>query len=216
MAYPETPAAIAAANNAAAAAAGSQFCCLSPTPSSSPPPQLPAPPPAAVIFSPCAACRILRRRCVEKCALAPYFPPAEPLKFSNAHRVFGASNIIKLLQELPENQREDAVNSMVYEANARLRDPVYGCAGVISQLQKQINKLQAELAKAQAEVIKMQFQNSELYELIYNQRVAQYKHEEVVQEAPMLSYYDNDGNVSSNFFLYEDFLRADFPLTYLS
>ncbi|KAK4487477.1 hypothetical protein RD792_005885, partial [Penstemon davidsonii] len=34
----------------------------------------------SVIMSPCAACKILRRRCVEKCILAPYFPPTEPLK----------------------------------------------------------------------------------------------------------------------------------------
>ena len=40
---------------------------------------------------------------------------------------------------------------MVYEANARIRDPVYGCAGVIFQLQKQVTNLQGELAKAQAE-----------------------------------------------------------------
>lgn len=51
-----------------------------------------------IILSPCAACKILRRRCVEKCVLAPYFPPTEPLKFTTAHRVFGASNIIKFLQ----------------------------------------------------------------------------------------------------------------------
>ena len=30
--------------------------------------------------------------------LAPYFPPTEPAKFTIAHRVFGASNIIKFLQ----------------------------------------------------------------------------------------------------------------------
>jgi Lateral organ boundaries (LOB) domain len=51
-----------------------------------------------VVLSPCAACKILRRRCVDKCVLAPYFPPTEPHKFTTAHRVFGASNIIKLLQ----------------------------------------------------------------------------------------------------------------------
>lgn len=66
----------------------------SPSSSSSPPP----PPPAAVVLSPCAACKILRRRCAEKCVLAPYFPPTEPAKFTIAHRVFGASNIIKFLQ----------------------------------------------------------------------------------------------------------------------
>jgi hypothetical protein len=74
--------------------------------SCSPPP--PFAPPAAhqlvgnvaptVVMSPCAACKILRRRCADGCVLAPYFPPTEPAKFTTAHRVFGASNIIKLLQ----------------------------------------------------------------------------------------------------------------------
>ncbi|XP_023525482.1 LOB domain-containing protein 1-like [Cucurbita pepo subsp. pepo] len=122
--------------------------------------------PVAVVLSPCAACKILRRRCIEKCVLAPYFPPTEPLKFTIAHRVFGASNIIKFLQELPECQRTDAVSSMVYEANARLRDPVYGSAGAICQLQTQVSELQAQLAKARAEVANMQQQQANLLALI--------------------------------------------------
>ncbi|XP_009784336.1 LOB domain-containing protein 1-like [Nicotiana tabacum] len=126
----------------------------------------PPSPPPPVILTPCAACKILRRRCVDKCVLAPYFPPTDPLKFTIAHRVFGASNIIKMLQELPEEQRADAVNSMVYEANARIRDPVYGCAGVICQLQKQISGLQAEFAKAQAEILNLKCQNSNLLALV--------------------------------------------------
>lgn len=133
---------------------------LSPTSSTSPPPSLPNS--STVVVSPCAACKILRRRCADKCVLAPYFPPSEPLKFTIAHRVFGASNIIKFLQELPESQRVDAVSSMVYEANARIRDPVYGCAGAICQLQKQVNELQAQLAKARAEIVNMQCQQANL------------------------------------------------------
>ncbi|CAB4300988.1 unnamed protein product [Prunus armeniaca] len=132
--------------------------------SPSPPP--PPPPPPPVVLSPCAACKILRRRCAEKCVLAPYFPPTEPLKFTIAHRVFGASNIIKLLQELPESHRADAVSSMVYEANARIRDPVYGCTGAICQLQKHLSELQAQLAKTQAELLNMQCQQGNLIALI--------------------------------------------------
>ncbi|KAK9168957.1 hypothetical protein Syun_001097 [Stephania yunnanensis] len=120
-----------------------------------------------VVVSPCAACKILRRRCTEKCVLAPYFPPNEPLKFTIAHRVFGASNIIKFLQELPEVQRVDAVSSMVYEANARIRDPIYGSAGVICQLQKQVSELQEQLARAQAEVVSMQCQQTNLMTFIF-------------------------------------------------
>lgn len=74
----------------------------SPSPTSSPPPSLSPqqPPQQPVVLSPCAACKILRRRCAEKCVLAPYFPPTDPAKFTIAHRVFGASNIIKFLQVL--------------------------------------------------------------------------------------------------------------------
>ncbi|KAK7257738.1 hypothetical protein RIF29_31935 [Crotalaria pallida] len=123
-------------------------------------------PTTQVVMSPCAACKILRRRCAEKCVLAPYFPPTEPAKFTIAHRVFGASNIIKFLQELPESQRADAVSSMVYEASARVRDPVYGCAGAICHLQNQVNELKAQLAKAQAEAVNMQVQQANLMALL--------------------------------------------------
>ncbi|XP_047942661.1 LOB domain-containing protein 1-like [Salvia hispanica] len=114
------------------------------------------------ILTPCAVCKTLRRRCADKCVLAPYFPPNEPHKFAIAHRIFGASNIIKLLQEIPEDQRGDAVTSMVYEAKARLRDPIYGCVGTICHLQKQLDELRVELAQAQAEVLNMQCQNANL------------------------------------------------------
>ncbi|RVW22413.1 LOB domain-containing protein 1 [Vitis vinifera] len=63
--------------------------------------------------------------------------------------------------ELPQPKRVDAVSSMVYEANARIRDPVYGCAGTISQLHKQVNDLKAELAMAQAELFIMQCQQQQ-------------------------------------------------------
>ncbi|KAF8390936.1 hypothetical protein HHK36_023236 [Tetracentron sinense] len=105
--------------------------------------------------SPCAACKLLRRRCAQDCIFAPYFPADEPQKFANVHKVFGASNVNKMLQELAVHQRSDAVSSMVYEANARVRDPVYGCVGAISSLQQQIDVLQTQLALAQAEVVHM-------------------------------------------------------------
>lgn len=58
------------------------------------------------------------------------------------------------------------MNSMVYEANARIRDPVYGCAAIICQLQKQISELQADLVKAQVEIMNVQIQNTNLVALI--------------------------------------------------
>lgn len=88
------------------------------------------------------------------CIFAPYFPPEEPQKFANVHKIFGASNVTKLLNELLPHQREDAVNSLAYEAEARIRDPVYGCVGAISYLQRQVQKLQKELDAANADLIR--------------------------------------------------------------
>ncbi|KAA8543706.1 hypothetical protein F0562_021548 [Nyssa sinensis] len=108
--------------------------------------------------SPCASCKLLRRRCAKDCIFAPYFPPDDPFKFANVHKVFGASNVSKMLQELPVQQRADAVSSLVYEANARVRDPVYGCVGAISYLQNQVSELQMQLAVAQTEILCIQMQ----------------------------------------------------------
>ncbi|KAJ1380092.1 Lateral organ boundary [Sesbania bispinosa] len=108
--------------------------------------------------SPCASCKLLRRRCTQECIFAPYFPSDDPRKFAIVHKVFGASNISKMLQELPVHQRADAVSSLVYEANARVRDPVYGCVGAISYLQNQVSQLQMQLAVAQAEILCIQMQ----------------------------------------------------------
>jgi hypothetical protein len=103
--------------------------------------------------SPCAACKFLRRKCTSDCVFAPYFPPEEPQKFANVHKIFGASNVTKILNDLAPHQREDAVNSLAYEAEARLKDPVYGCVGAISVLQRQVQQLQKELAAAHADLI---------------------------------------------------------------
>ncbi|CAL9178723.1 unnamed protein product [Musa hybrid cultivar] len=112
--------------------------------------------------SPCASCKLLRRRCTPDCVFAPFFPSDEPHKFAMVHRVFGASNVSKMLQELPLHQRADAVSSLVYEANARMRDPVYGCVGAISYLQHQVSQLQMQLALAQAEMLCIQMQQAQL------------------------------------------------------
>ncbi|MQM12112.1 hypothetical protein Taro_045026 [Colocasia esculenta] len=103
---------------------------------------------------PCAACKFLRRKCMPGCIFAPYFPPEDPQKFANVHKIFGASNVTKLLNEIHPHQREDAVNSLAYEAEARIKDPVYGCVGVISVLQRQVQRLQKELDAANTDLLR--------------------------------------------------------------
>ncbi|GMN23445.1 hypothetical protein TIFTF001_000113 [Ficus carica] len=111
-------------------------------------------------ITPCAACKLLRRRCAEECPFSPYFSPQEPQKFAAVHKVFGASNVSKMLMELPESQRTDAANSLVYEANLRLRDPVYGCMGLISALQQQLQTLQAEISAIRTEILRYKYREA--------------------------------------------------------
>ncbi|GJU98176.1 lateral organ boundaries-like protein [Tanacetum coccineum] len=102
---------------------------------------------------PCAACKFLRRKCIPGCVFAPYFPPEDPQKFMNVHKIFGASNVTKLMNDVLPHQREDVVSSLAYEAEARIRDPVNGCVGIISYLQRQIDRLQKDLDATNADLI---------------------------------------------------------------
>ncbi|KAG2327589.1 hypothetical protein Bca52824_010317 [Brassica carinata] len=110
--------------------------------------------------TPCAACKLLRRRCAEECPFSPYFSPHEPHKFAAVHKVFGASNVSKMLLEVGESQRGDAANSLVYEANLRLRDPIYGCMGAISALQHHIQSLQSELTTVRTEILRHKYREA--------------------------------------------------------
>ena len=89
--------------------------------------------------SPCGACKFLRRKCVRGCVFAPYFCHEQgAAHFAAIHKVFGASNVSKLLMHLPVADRCEAAVTISYEAQARLQDPVYGCVSQIFALQQQV------------------------------------------------------------------------------
>ncbi|XP_042426049.1 LOB domain-containing protein 18-like [Zingiber officinale] len=94
---------------------------------------------------PCGACKFLRRKCVTGCIFAPYFDSEQGATqyFAAVHKVFGASNISKLLLHIPAHKRLDAVVTICYEAQARLRDPVYGCVAHIFALEQQADNVPA-------------------------------------------------------------------------
>ncbi|KAK9134084.1 hypothetical protein Scep_013612 [Stephania cephalantha] len=101
----------------------------------------------------CAACKYFRRRCPEDCILAPYFPSNNPQRFSCVHKIFGTSNITRMLEILPVHQRATAANCMYYEAERRVEDPVYGCVKIIERLEKEKNEMQRELAKTRSQIV---------------------------------------------------------------
>ncbi|KAL6662139.1 hypothetical protein ACP70R_001523 [Stipagrostis hirtigluma subsp. patula] len=100
----------------------------------------------------CAACKYLRRRCAHDCVLAPYFSASQPQRYANVHAVFGTSNVTRLLQSLPVQERGPAADTMAAEAYWRVQDPVYGCTGVISRLQEEIRAAQRKLARTRAQL----------------------------------------------------------------
>ncbi|KAL2507806.1 LOB domain-containing protein 16 [Forsythia ovata] len=103
--------------------------------------------------SPCGACKFLRRKCAADCIFAPYFCSEQgPARFAAIHKVFGASNVSKLLLHIPVADRCEAVVTIAYEAQARIRDPVYGCVSHVFALQQQVTYLQAQLMQVKAQL----------------------------------------------------------------
>ncbi|KAF8377496.1 hypothetical protein HHK36_030877 [Tetracentron sinense] len=96
----------------------------------------------------CARCKYMRDKCTNECEFAPYFPGNDPKKFANVHRLFGASKVSQFLKDLDPSLRQEAVKFMVYEADARLKDPVYGCVRLIDLLQDRIKQIELDLSNA--------------------------------------------------------------------
>ncbi|XP_022006374.2 LOB domain-containing protein 27 [Helianthus annuus] len=93
----------------------------------------------------CAACKYQRKRCTPECALAPHFRPEQTEIFKNAHKLFGVRNILRILEQVDPAMKNEAMRSIIYQANMRDRSPVHGCLGVIYQLQYQIRQAEKEL-----------------------------------------------------------------------
>ncbi|KAL4398719.1 hypothetical protein HN51_003320 [Arachis hypogaea] len=86
----------------------------------------------------CAACKFQRRKCTPECLLAPYFPADQPKVFLNVHKLFGVSNIVKILKDVDPSQKKNAMESIIVQASYRDKYPVRGCVEEICRLQNQI------------------------------------------------------------------------------
>ncbi|KAK7349251.1 hypothetical protein VNO77_06468 [Canavalia gladiata] len=93
----------------------------------------------------CAACKYQRRKCAPDCILAPYFPHDRQRQFLNAHKLFGVSNITKIIKYLDPHDKDQAMRTIIYQSDMRATDPVGGCYRYIQDLQAQIEYYRAEL-----------------------------------------------------------------------
>ncbi|KAJ4706093.1 putative LOB domain-containing protein [Melia azedarach] len=110
----------------------------------------------------CAACKYLRRRCPSDCIFSPYFPANDSQRFAWVHKIYGSSNVAKMLQQLPVLLRAEAAECISFEAQCRFEDPVYGCVGIISLLHQQIHNAESQLAKAKAELAVLNSRDAQL------------------------------------------------------
>lgn len=111
----------------------------------------------------CAACKYQRRKCASDCPLAPYFPHDRQREFLNAHKLFGVSNITKIIRGLTTVQKNHAMATIIFQSNMRAKDPVNGCLGLIRHLEYQIAYYKSELHAIcqQIEYYKVQFYNQQ-------------------------------------------------------
>ncbi|KAH1263002.1 LOB domain-containing protein 12 [Glycine max] len=78
-------------------------------------------------------------------------------KFAIVHKVFGCSNVTKMLKVILISRSSSSPKRRCSEQfSARVTNPVYGCVGIISYLESQVSELQKQLAVAQAEILSMQ------------------------------------------------------------
>nr|XP_009803696.1 PREDICTED: LOB domain-containing protein 27-like isoform X2 [Nicotiana sylvestris]XP_016464746.1 PREDICTED: LOB domain-containing protein 27-like [Nicotiana tabacum] len=100
----------------------------------------------------CAACNYGMKPCDPHCPLAPYFPADQPKTFQNVYRLFGVSKILQMLHQLDATEKKPAMQSIIYEANARQKHPVYGCVAEIRNLYFNIRLCEQELQKVREQL----------------------------------------------------------------
>ncbi|EOA15695.1 hypothetical protein CARUB_v10006407mg [Capsella rubella] len=95
----------------------------------------------------CAVCKILNVTCEPTCICKPHFP-SNSTRFQDVHQIFGAENVLKILNSLGEVEREIAANCLCYAAEARRRDPVSGVYGMKLHYESILNDVEQEIKSA--------------------------------------------------------------------
>ncbi|XVF87398.1 hypothetical protein PTKIN_Ptkin18bG0117100 [Pterospermum kingtungense] len=89
----------------------------------------------------CAACKHQRKKCESTCVFAPHFPASRANQFKEVHKIFGVKNMTGILENLNEEQKIRAVQSLEWEAIAWKEDPIEGPLGRFRKLEKELEFL---------------------------------------------------------------------------
>lgn len=97
----------------------------------------------------CASCKHQRKKCNNECILSPYFPARKTKEFQAVHKVFGVSNVQKMVRTVREEDRAKLSDSLTWEALWRQKDPVLGSYGEYRRICEEL-KLYKSLVHNQA------------------------------------------------------------------
>ncbi|KAF6155945.1 hypothetical protein GIB67_039276 [Kingdonia uniflora] len=97
---------------------------------------------ASGVHQACAACKHQRKKCTNECILAPFFPAEKSSEFKAAHKVFGLSNISKLIKDLDTFElRKKATDAIIWDAKAWQKNSVEGSYGEYKRIQQENTEL---------------------------------------------------------------------------
>lgn len=125
----------------------------------------------------CASCKHQRKKCNNDCILAPYFPADKNREFQAVHKVFGVSNVQKLIRNLKGEDQKKAVESLVWEASCRQKDPVQGPYGEYKRVCDELT-----LYKNQIQMMQLPGQGATMFKL----------------GMPMMGWNGNHGMINNN------------------
>eukprot|EP00850_Spirogloea_muscicola_P015677 SM000122S25784 [mRNA] locus=s122:228749:229881:+ [translate_table: standard] len=108
----------------------------------------------------CAPCQHQHKSCKDNCDLKiPSMHPYSKQKEDNwklVHKTYGSSKIFKMVESFERVDRERVMQSLIYEATWRKKDPIRGAAGVHGNLSRMITKLKAANSELQSRVLQLE------------------------------------------------------------
>ncbi|KAL0330703.1 UNVERIFIED_CONTAM: LOB domain-containing protein 6 [Sesamum angustifolium] len=87
----------------------------------------------------CLLCKLQNRICPPSCSMSLLFGEDKKGEVLNVHRLFRGGYIVKTLETVPHHQRQDAIRSLIFEANMREADPVGGCHCLIRAMERRLH-----------------------------------------------------------------------------
>ncbi|KAL0323757.1 UNVERIFIED_CONTAM: LOB domain-containing protein 22 [Sesamum calycinum] len=87
----------------------------------------------------CLLCKLQNRICPPSCSMSLLFGEDKKREVLNVHRLFRGGYIVKTLETVPHHQRQDAIRSLIFEANMREADPVGGCHCLIRAMERRLH-----------------------------------------------------------------------------